>query len=55
METPSFGERIEALKEIATALRQFAETIMIEAQRMQAVQSRFRERVEKRSAGRARR
>jgi hypothetical protein len=49
MENPTFTERIATLKEIATQLRTFAETILVEAQRMEGVRARFKERVSKRS------
>lgn len=48
--TPSFGERTAALKKVAMQLREAAETVLTEAQRMEAAQSRFQQRVGKRTA-----
>jgi len=48
MEQQSFADRIQTLKQIAEHLRSYAETIMTEAQRMEAVQSRMSARNEKR-------
>jgi len=48
MDNPTFAARIASLKEIATQLHAFAETITLEAQRMEGVQSRFPQRVGKR-------
>lgn len=49
MDQPTFGERIQALKNIANQLRSFAETILLEAQHMEAIQSRFQERMSNRT------
>jgi hypothetical protein len=49
MVQPTFAERILALKDIAGQLRSFAETIALEVQHMEAVQSRFQHRVSKRA------
>jgi len=51
-QTPTFAERTVALRNVAEQLRAFAETVMLEVQRMEAAQSRFRARVEKRPASR---
>lgn len=48
MEQHTFAERIQTLKDIAEHLRSYAETILIEAQRMEAIQNRFADRGEKR-------
>ena len=50
---PSFAERATLLKETAIQLHAAAETVLAEAQRMQAAQVRFSQRIEKRGAARA--
>jgi hypothetical protein len=50
---PSFAERAKVLKETAMQLHNAAETVLTEAQRMQAALVRFSQRVEKRGAARA--
>jgi hypothetical protein len=50
MDKPSFAERIAALKHIATQLRTFAETIMLEAVHMEGVQTRFQHPVGRRAS-----
>ncbi len=47
--TPTFTDRTTALRNVAEQLRAFAETVMLEVQRMEAAQSRFQQRVGKRS------
>jgi len=54
MDNPTFAERIATLKQIEKELRQCAETVLAEAQRMEAAQSRFAQRVGKRPAQRGR-
>lgn len=46
---PSFGERTAALKKVAMQLREAAEIVLTEAQRMEAAQSRFQQRASKRT------
>lgn len=47
---PTFAERIVALRQCAVSLRDAAELVMSEAQRMDAAQERFAARTQKRSA-----
>jgi hypothetical protein len=49
---PSFAERAELLRETAMQLQGAAETVLAEAQRMEAAQVRFSQRIEKRGATR---
>ena len=49
MDNATFAERITALKNIATHLQAFAETILDETQRMESAQTRFAQRVSKRT------
>jgi hypothetical protein len=49
---PSFAERAKSLKETAMQLQNAAETVLSEAQRMEAAQVRFSQRIEKRGAAR---
>ena len=48
-EYTTFAERIRAIKDMAGQLRSFAETLDIEAHRMEAAQSRFEKRLAKRT------
>lgn len=48
--TPTFAERIVALRQCAVSLRAAAELVMSEAQRMDAAQERFMQRAEKSAA-----
>jgi ribosomal protein L17 len=48
MDNPTFAERIATLKKMAKELQQCAERVLAEAQRMEAAQSRFAQRVGKR-------
>jgi hypothetical protein len=45
MDNPSFAERTVALKDTAMQLKTCAEAVLREAQRMEAAQIRFTERV----------
>jgi anion-transporting ArsA/GET3 family ATPase len=49
---PSFADRAQLLKETAHQLKVAAETVLSEAQRMQAAQQRFSERLRNRPAAR---
>jgi hypothetical protein len=49
---PSFAERATLLRETAMQLRNAAETVLTEAQRMEAAQVRFSQRIGKRGAAR---
>jgi hypothetical protein len=55
MDNPTFTERTAALKEAAEQLRTCAETVLAEAQRMEAAQKRFAQRVGNRPGPRKRR
>ena len=50
---PSFAERAKLLRETAMQLHAAAESVLAEAQRMEAAQVRFSQRIEKRGAARA--
>jgi hypothetical protein len=50
---PSFAERAKLLRETAAQLQRAAETVLAEAQRMEAAQVRFSQRIEKRGTARA--
>jgi hypothetical protein len=53
MDNPTFAERTTLLKEAALQLKTCAETVLAEAQRMEAAQSRFQRRLHKRTAPKA--
>jgi hypothetical protein len=50
MDNPTFAERTDALKQTALQLKACAETVLAEAQRMEAAAKRFAQRVGKRSS-----
>lgn len=54
MATLTFAERTAALKGVAAQLKACAETVLAEAQRMEAAQNRFAQRVGKRTSARKR-
>lgn len=54
MKNPTFAERTAALKETADQLKACAETVLAEAQRMEAAQKRFDQRVGPRTGNRTR-
>jgi hypothetical protein len=54
MNTSTFAERTAALKQAALQIKECAEVVLAEAQRMEAAQSRFAQRVGKRPVARKR-
>jgi hypothetical protein len=49
MDNPTFPERTAALKDAAAQLKACAETVLAEAQRMEAAEKRFAQRIGKRT------
>jgi len=54
MNNSTFAERTAALKHAALQIKECAEVVLAEAQRMEAAQSRFAQRVGKRPVARKR-
>ena len=54
MDNPTFAERTAAMKEAAQQLKACAETVLAEAERMEAAQKRFAQRVGTRGSARQR-
>ena len=53
MDKPTFAERTAAMTEAAEQLKTCADTVLAEAQRMEAAQSRFQRRLHQRTAPKA--
>ena len=54
MDNPTFAERVRAMKQIAEQLGTCAETVLAEAQRMEAAEKRFAQRTGNRVGARQR-